>query len=528
MTEPDGTPLSGRPLRRVLTPQGARSRWLLGAGAAVAGVVAAGAFPPVDLAVLGILGAAVGLWLMGEARTRRGGAAVAAGFALGAFGALYLWSARFGLPAYLALVVSQALFLVPVGLVAAGRDRRTSWRWIASVTGAWTLVEALRARLPLGGFEWGQLGNTAHGLPLLPAAAAVGTLGLTALLVALAAALVTAARPVASADRWHRWRVPTAVFGLATVAVVAGSVPWTEPTGTMTVAAVQVDPVCPGRYAVDCPGERAELLTRHLAATAELEDDIDLLLWGEGSLSGQPEDVGQLVVDRAGPLPAPLLAGVTSSLGDGRFANRNLLFDEHGELLGGYDKRQPVPFGEYVPARRWLGDIGDVGRLVPSDMQRGDAPGQLPLPSTTLGTVSSWEVTFSRLVRDTGRLGEVVVTLTTQSTYERAAVSDQLLRTAQLRAAELQRPVLVAATTGRSAAIDASGQRVAESRLYGGDVLVVQVGLTAGETPFARWGDLPVVATAILLLVGGRAPGGRRGHRVRSTGVEARSWCRAP
>ena len=153
----------------------------------------------------------------------------------------------------------------------------------------------------------------------------------------------------------------------------------------------------------------------------------------------------------------------------------------------------------------------------------------MPLPSTTLGTVSSWEVTFARLVRDTGRLGEAVVTLTTPSTYERAAVSDQLLRSAQLRAAELQRPVLVAATTGRSAAVDATGQRVAGSRLDGGDVLVVEVELTAGETPFARWGDLPVVATAIVLLVGAAlrvTPWWST--RVRPTGVEARSWRRAP
>lgn len=479
----------------------------MGGGAAAGGVVGAGALPPVDVAVLGVIGAAVGLWLMGTTRTRLGGAAVAAAYALAYFGTVFAWSARFGPAAYVALVVSQAAFLVPVGLVAARRDRTAPWRWVVGVTAVWTLSEALRARVPLGGFEWGQLGTTAHGLPLLPAAAVVGTLGLTALLVALAAASVTAARPVGPT---RRWRAPAVVLAVTVTAVAAGSVPWTEPTETVTVAAVQVDPVCPGRYAVDCPGEREELLARHLDATAEIPVPVDLLLWGEGSLGGEPEAVGRHVIEAAGPLPAPLLAGVTTTLGDGRFANRNLLYGERGELLGGYDKRQPVPFGEYVPARRWLGSIGDVGRLVPADLERGTTPGELTLPFTTLGTVSSWEVTFSRLVRDTGRLGEAVITLTTQSTYQRAAVSDQLLRTAQLRAAELQRPVLVAATTGRSAAIDATGQRVTETELYGADLLVTEVELTSGETPFARWGDLLAVAAAGIMLT---APAVRRSPR---------------
>lgn len=225
------------------------------------------------------------------------------------------------------------------------------------------------------------------------------------------------------------------------------------------------------------------------------------------------------MADEVGTLPAPLLAGVTTALGDGHFANRNLLYDQHGKLLGSYDKQQPVPFGEYVPARRWLGSIGDVGRYVPADMERGTVPGELALPFATLGTVSSWEVTFSRLVRDTGRLGEAVVTLTTQSTYQRAPVSDQLLRAAQLRAAELQRPVLVAATTGRSAAIDATGQRIAESELYGADLLVAQVELTSGDTPFARLGDLLTVAIAGIMLV---ASAGRRPAPASST-VEHRA-----
>lgn len=491
-----------------------RHRWVLGVCAAAAGVLGAGAFPPLDLAILGVVAAAFGLGAMGAARTRRGGAAVAACFALGYLGTLYLWSARFGLPAYLALTVSQASFLIPVGWVAAGRSRRPAWRWIAAVSGTWTLVEAVRARVPLGGFEWGQLGTTAHGLPLLPAASVVGTLGLTALLAALAASTVVAVRPArlpASAAAGGsgtllRLRAPGVVLVLAATLVGIGSASWTTPTQRLTVAAVQVDPVCPGRYSVECPQERAEFFDRHLDATSEVSrrvNGVDLVLWGEGSLRGEPHEVGERLVGQGGRLPAPLLAGVTTPLPEDRFANRNLLFGQDGSLLGSYAKRQPVPFGEYVPARRWLGGIGDVGRFVPADMRPGTEPGQLPLGSVTIGTVSSWEVTFSRLVRDTGRLGEAVVTLTTQATYEQAPVSDQLLRVAQLRAAELQRPVLVAATTGRSAAIDATGRRVAESRLYGADVLVTEVEFTSGDTPFSRWGDLPVLIVMSLVLVAG-------------------------
>lgn len=82
----------------------------MGVGAAASGIVGAAAFPPVDVVTLGVLGAALGRWSMGEARTRAGGAAVAVAYALGYFGMLYGWSVRFGLPAYVALVVSQALF----------------------------------------------------------------------------------------------------------------------------------------------------------------------------------------------------------------------------------------------------------------------------------------------------------------------------------------------------------------------------------------------------------------------------------
>lgn len=49
-----------------------------------------------------------------------GGVATAFAFAVGVFGSVLSWSARFGAPAYLALVAVQALWFVPVGVVAGG------------------------------------------------------------------------------------------------------------------------------------------------------------------------------------------------------------------------------------------------------------------------------------------------------------------------------------------------------------------------------------------------------------------------
>jgi apolipoprotein N-acyltransferase len=471
--------------------------------ALLGGIGAALAFAPTGWVPLVLIGPAIGLWAAAAARTTIGGAVCGLAFGLGfAFTALR-WMLELDPVAGLLLPLIQGMFWVAIGAVAAAATRLHPAWWVPVVAAAWTLTEATRARSPLTGFEWAQLAMAVTDTPARHAAAAVGALGLTALLAAVAAAL--AALP------WSRgWtRIVPIVVAAALMVVVAtaGAVRWTVPDGTLDVAVVQVSDPCPGEFAADCPGYIDALVADYVTRSAELDGDPDLIVWGEDALPGAAtlDAAGTAVVGRSGGLAAPVLAGVGTPTTPGRFLRWAALFGTDGTPIDAYAKRMPVPFGEYVPWRSVLGGISDVGRLVPSDLEAGDDTSPVELSTddgvARLGTVVSWEVTFARAVRAVARDANGLATLTTVASYGTSATSDQLLDAAQLRATEHQKPMVLAATTGRSALIDAHGVIADRSALFQGDTLTGTMQLRSGLTPYARGGDLPIVLVAAAVLV---------------------------
>jgi apolipoprotein N-acyltransferase len=495
--------------------------------ALVAGAATALAFPPTQVTALAVVGPAAGLWAFAQARSGAGGALAGLAYGLAFTFAAYHWMLALDLIAYVALSLIQAGFWALTGVVAARTAHlRPGW-WVVAVTATWTLAEAVRARFPVSGFEWGQLSLSTADTMLRRAAAIGGALGVTALLIAVAAGAAATLR-----DRRPRGALPLVASTAALCAVVGlGSVSWTTAGGTLDVAAVQADDPCPGAFAEDCPGYSDVLLDHYVAGTSALEKTPDLIVWGEDALRGGEtlDAVGEQFVDQYGPLPAPLLAGTATPAAPGRFYRHAALFDRNGGSLGAYAKRQPVPFGEYVPFRSVLGGISDVGRLVPTDMMPGRDASPVTVPTADgqamLGTVVSWEVTFSRLVRDVGRQANGLATLTTVASYGTSAASDQLLNAAQLRSAEQQKAMVVGATTGRSALILPTGEVAATSALLQADTLVGSMPLRTGLTPFGRTGDLPLIvaAAATLAVVAWRLrhSGRRASQAVDDTGPDA-------
>ena len=133
--------------------------------------------------------------------------------------------------------------------------------------------------------------------------------------------------------------------------------------------------------------------------------------------------------------------------------NSALLFDEWGGLIGRYDKFHRVPFGEYIPFRRFLPEC--LIKMV--DMGRDLVPGATLAPLTELtlddgrggrcpvriGVVICYEGVFSYVTRGLFRRGaNILVALSNDAWYPRSSEPEQHLANATLRAVECGIPMI--------------------------------------------------------------------------------------
>jgi apolipoprotein N-acyltransferase len=165
-----------------------------------------------------------------------------------------------------------------------------------------------------------------------------------------------------------------------------------------------------------------------------------------------------------------------------------------------YDKVRRVPFGEYVPLRPLFEPLAG-GALPPRDQTPGEDVAVIRTGSGPMAVAISWEVFFSRRVREGVREGgEIVLNPTNGSSYWLTLVQTQQIATSALRAVESGRWVVQAAPTGFSAFLDDRGSLQRRSGVSERTVLVDDVPRRTGTTPAQALGDLPAVAAAALAL----------------------------
>lgn len=459
------------------------------ARAFAAGVLLTLALPPFGWWPLAILGCAVLASALDEVGGRR---RVLLAYATG-FGFLIAglwWMHEFTLPGYVLAVLFEST-LLGTGLLA-GRGR-------TGLVAGIVLAEALRASWPFGGVPVPTFAQTQVGGPLGQAARVGGELLIAALVVTAGVALL---------DGWRRqWaRAGFTTAGTIAVLVVAIVSPRGHVVGTIQVAAVQGGGER-GTRAIDT--DDSVVFERHVDAHAEVLA-ADLVLWPENvvHVDDPIEDTteGRLLSELANGGDSTLVAGVViggEAEGDSDvFVNLASAWGPDGAFLGSYEKNARVPFGEFIPFRSLVESIADVS-AVPRDARVGHEPGYVESPAGDLGIVISWEVFFADRARDAiSSGGQVLLVPTNAASFSNVQMPALELGAARLRAIETGRDVVQAAPTGFTAFVRPDGRVREHSDLGARQVLVHDVDLRDGKTPYTRLGDGPFVVGAGLVLVG--------------------------
>jgi apolipoprotein N-acyltransferase len=243
-----------------------------------------------------------------------------------------------------------------------------------------------------------------------------------------------------------------------------------------------------------------------VAETAQVRGPVDLIVWPEdvvalpGLLAGSPQESQVGAIARAHG--AALLAGVTEDVGADKFRNAMVEWSPTGAVAGRYDKVHRVPFGEYVPLRSLVARVVSLD-AIPRDAIAGHGTGALTTPAGRVAITISYEVFFPDRARSAVRAGgQVLLVPTNTASYTTTQVSAAEVAAMRIRAWSTGRDVAMVAPTGWSAVMDSRGRLLQRSPLQAPAVLTATLARRTGQTPWVRWGDLPVIFAAAALVGG--------------------------
>lgn len=464
--------------------------------------------------------AAPGLLVLALHRDPARAGRLAALTGLTCFGPMLTWIV---LPAgYLAwalLVATQVGFLAVLGLLLR------PWlgsRWLPLVAAVlWVGTDAWRSIFPLGGFEWGAIAY-AHvdGSWMLPAARVLGGRVLTLFSVLLSVALLEVVRAARGAVRdrasvpversLRSTNVPAALLVGGLLLSVMVTVEPPPEVDTLDVLAVQGNDIRHFERRVDDPSFRitTQMRDETLAAT-EAGSPPDLTVWPEASVDTDPyaERSARFrpLLEEAATRSRYTLAGVNLDGPDPAtgFYRTQILLDQDANVVDRYDKRAVVPFGEYVPLRRWLGWFPPL-RQIPRDILPAPEPDDVRIGDISLAVLICFETLFGDVARDNIMVGDdpagVVISATTDASFGLSAEPAQHLAQSRLRSVETGRWVVHAALSGSSAFAAPDGTTEQDTALFERATIRRDVPVVEGTTPFLVLGDLLGTGGRIVLL----------------------------
>ena len=427
-------------------------------------------------------------------------AALHYGFALGLFGAgvawIYVSIHTYGGASSLLAGGLTALFIllwsltfIPQGYVLSYLRDRGGWPNAPWMAMTWVLGEWFRGWF-LTGFPWLYVGY-AHTGTWAGHWAPIGGVLLVGFVVVLLAELLV--------RQWrapNHWR-PVVVTGLFALSFSIGSLEFVDRAGSLKVAGIQANL---DQHTKWYPDQFLSNLDAHTRLMVDLPE-VDLVVWSEASFTRfahQGQASLKQLKDWADAAGVGLIVGLPMADEAGYYNTVQGL----GLAEGRYVKRHLVPFGEFVPMASVLRGLIQFFDLPMSRNQPGPAVHvPIRLGAHELSLSICYEITDAELVRRTAQNPALLITVSNDTWFGASIGPEQHLQIAATRAAELARSVVRVTNNGVTALISHEGDVLARLPKNEPGVLVQSVPLYTGQTPYSRFGQLPLIVLLFGLMV---------------------------
>lgn len=171
-------------------------------------------------------------------------------------------------------------------------------------------------------------------------------------------------------------------------------------------------------------------------------------------------------------------------------SNSAFLISPDGEIKGQYNKVHLVPFGEYVPLRKYLPFIDKIVVGI-GDFRAGNGYYPLIMDQTRMGVLICYEGIFPEAGRKYKEAGAgFLVNITNDAWYGRTSAPYQHISMVIFRSIENRLYLVRAANTGITGIIDATGKISSSTEIFRKASLLGRIKILNIKTIYSRYGDI--------------------------------------
>jgi apolipoprotein N-acyltransferase len=250
------------------------------------------------------------------------------------------------------------------------------------------------------------------------------------------------------------------------------------------------------------PEQRQKTLDLYLSLSEEYQDS-QLIIWPETAipvLHHQAQEFINAMVSIAKSQNRDYVVGIPfKDLDSNKFYNGITVI---GSSNDNYYKQHLVPFGEYLPFDKWLRPVLELMKIPMSDFSSGASKKPvIRAADETIGVSICYEDVFGEEIIAALPEATILINISNDAWFGDSIAPHQHLQMARMRALETGRYMLRSTNTGVSAIINEKGLIIASSPQFIPHVTSDKVKTFEGLTPYARFGNWPVIVAAFLVLL---------------------------